>query len=487
VKIKSQYQLALLAALLLLPLMISNESFWMDECGTAVYGQQPSLSAWWHHLVTDNGDCQMPASLLFAWIVSHVFGSHEWQLRETNILWGALALVAMYRAGKRLQLPWLPLLLAIQPYFWFYTNEARAYALELSCGAWLFAGLTAFLCSQAEDDSWAWEFSLGAVGLCYATMLAPAAIMTTLVAGGIIALKNKWKIHRKALAILSGSAIAALPSGIYYGSTLARGAAETKLWHVDLKFFAYVIYEITGLVGLGPPLDNIRELARSPHVGAAVMNHISQFALPAICGALLLLVLILGLRKWSPQFKKPVVVGIALVLIASSLLFVVVGIAVQKAFWGRHFAPFVPFYVALLGIAMAGSQASRKLRWLTFLLAGLLALSSLNLRFGAEHRKENYRAAAEIARSALAEKKSVWWAAAIAGAQYYHLDYSTESPESGKAFCTFFADVTKYAPPDVIVFSRPDVFGANGALEKIIRENGYRPIQTLNGFVIWSK
>jgi hypothetical protein len=58
---------------------------------------------------------------------------------------------------------------------------------------------------------------------------------------------------------------------------------------------------------------------------------------------------------------------------------------------------------------------------------------------------------------------------------------------TGKHSCPFFADVTKYPPPDVIIFSRPDVFGANGALEKIIRENGYRPIKTLDGFVIWSK
>jgi predicted membrane protein len=487
VKIKSHYTLALLVGLLLLPVMISNESFWMDECGTAAYGWEPTLSAWWQHLSHDAGaDCQLPLGLFFTWVVSHTFGSHEWQLRAMNVLWGALALLAMYRAGKRLQLPWLPLLLAIQPYFWFYTDEARPYALELACGAWLFAGLTAFLCSRGEDDSWAWEFSIGAVALCYTTMLAPVAIATTLFAGGIFALKNKWKIHRKSIFVLVGSAVAVLPVGIYYGSSLGR-AAGAMLWHVDLKFFAYVIYEVTGLVGLGPNIDSIRELARSPHLAATIMNHGSQFALAAVCAVVLVLVLFLGLRKWSAQSKSSLLGSLVLVLITSSLLFVVVGIAIQKAFWGRHFAPLVPFYVVLLGVAIAGLQGSRKLRWLTFMLAGLLVFSSLNLRFGAEHRKENYREAAAIARSALAEKKSVWWAAAYYGARYYHLDCATSSPESGKAFCTFFTDFTKYPPPDMIIFSRPDVFDVTGALQKIIRDNGYRPIKTLDGFVIWSK
>lgn len=429
----------------------------------------------------------MPLSLLFAWIVSHTCGSQEWQLRAINVLWGALALLAMYRAGKRLQLPWLPLLLAIQPYFWFYTNEARPYALELACGAWLFAGLTTFFCSRGEDESWAWEFSIGSVVLCYTTMLAPVAIGTTAMAGAVFALKNKWKIHRKPIAILVSSAVLVLPVGIYYGSTLARGAAGAKLWHVDLKFFAYVIYEITGLVGLGPPIDNIRELARSPDLAAAIASHSSQFALPTICAVVLLLVLVFGWRKWSAQSKNPLLNGLALVPIISSLLFVIVGISIQKAFWGRHFAPIVPFYAALLGMAIAGLRTFRKLRWLAFVLAGLLVFSSLSIRFSAAYRKENYRDAAAIARSALAEKKSVWWAAAYYGARYYHLDCATNSPEKGKVFCTVNAEVTKYPLPDMIIYSKPDVFDPNRVIEKIIRENGYRPVETLTDFVIWSK
>ena len=78
----------------------------------------------------------MPLAMFFAWVTAQTLGTQEWQLRAINVLWNGLALLGMYRAGKRLQLPWLPLLLAIQPYFWFYSNEARPYSLQIACGAW---------------------------------------------------------------------------------------------------------------------------------------------------------------------------------------------------------------------------------------------------------------------------------------------------------------------------------------------------------------
>ncbi len=74
-------------------------------------------------------------------------------MRAGNLLWGALALGAMYRVGRRLKLPWLPLLLAIQPYFWFYMNEARPYALEIACGSWLLAALVEFHNRRVSGES----------------------------------------------------------------------------------------------------------------------------------------------------------------------------------------------------------------------------------------------------------------------------------------------------------------------------------------------
>ncbi len=123
-KLFSSPRFWLLAALLLLPFMASNDSLWLDEGDTAMYVLQPDFHAWCDRLHTDlQADCQMPLALLCSWIAGKIWGTAEWQLRGINLIWGALALIGMYRVGQRLKIPWLPLLLAIQPYFWFYNNE----------------------------------------------------------------------------------------------------------------------------------------------------------------------------------------------------------------------------------------------------------------------------------------------------------------------------------------------------------------------------
>ena len=54
----------LLAALLLLPFMVNNDSLWLDEGDTAMYVLQPDFHAWCDRLVHDGqADCQMPLAL----------------------------------------------------------------------------------------------------------------------------------------------------------------------------------------------------------------------------------------------------------------------------------------------------------------------------------------------------------------------------------------------------------------------------------------
>jgi len=61
---------------LLLPLMITNESLWIDECDTAIYSIQPDFHSWRQHLNQDaNADCQMPLSMFFAWITGRALGT----------------------------------------------------------------------------------------------------------------------------------------------------------------------------------------------------------------------------------------------------------------------------------------------------------------------------------------------------------------------------------------------------------------------------
>src|SRR5471030_2287128 len=94
---KSQPRLWLLAGLLLLPFMLTNDSIWIDEGNTAMYAMQPDFHSWWERLRHDmQADCQMPLSMFFAMISGRVIGTAEWQLRAINLIWGALALTGMY-------------------------------------------------------------------------------------------------------------------------------------------------------------------------------------------------------------------------------------------------------------------------------------------------------------------------------------------------------------------------------------------------------
>jgi hypothetical protein len=483
-------RLWLLAGLLLLPFMLTNDSLWIDEGGTAMYAAQPDFHSWWHRLRQDNGsDSEMPLTMFMAWIAGPVLGTAEWQLRAINLLWGALALVGMHRVGRRIQMPWLPLLLAVQPYFWFYMDEARPYALQIACGTWLLAAFVEFISAKASGASWAWLLAGSVFVLFPTTMLAPVTVAAVVLTGAMIAALNRWKPERKALLVLLAGAVANLPVAVYYLSTLLRGAKGAQLWHVDLKFFGYVLYELTGMNGLGLSIEDIRSLARSPHIVPALAAHGWAFALPVVGFALVLAVMIFGLRR-PPRLQPGMQTGWLVVLGLTAVVFVAGSLVLQKAFWARHFAPAFPFYAALLGAAMAGATGSRHriIRTLPFLLAGLLLFSDMNLRFAPALRKENYRAAAQYARRALAENKSVWWLAAPNCAIYYQLQTAPALPEPGKVFAPLagFGRVDGLTLPDVIIYSKPDINDPGLAVQKIITQDHYGEAAVLKSFTIWT-
>ena len=480
----------LLAALLLLPFMVSNDSLWLEEGDTAMYVLQPNFHAWCDRLLHDGqADCQMPLALFCSWVAGKIWGAAEWQMRGINLIWGALALIGMYRVGQRLKIPWLPLLLAIQPYFWFYINEARPYALQLAGGAWLLAALVEFYFARAAGTKWAWLLASAGFLLFCATLLAPLPVAMTVFAAAVIARQHGWKPERKAVMILLGGLVACVPVGIYYLTTLLRGAKGAQVWHVDLKFFAYVVYELTGMGGIGLNDEQIRGLARSPHLLADLSARAPQLLLPLLALGLLAAIFFLGWRRRSAtQVPGPLILAFALTLGLTAGVFFTGSLILQKAFWARHFAPVFPLYVALLAIAIAGVWTSSRWRWLPVILFGLLIFSALNFRFAAALRKEDYRSASNFVRPFVAQKKSVWWLAGGFAPQYYGLHDNERDPEPGKIFVSFRSphDLRTLPLPDVVVLNRPDIHDPGGTVEKIVAENNYRVAARFKAFVIWT-
>jgi hypothetical protein len=480
-------------ALLLLPFMPSHDSLWIDEGDTAMYAVLPGFGAWWHHLRLDEAaDCQMPLSMLFAWIGGKLLGVSEWQMRAVNLLWGIFAVAGMYRVGRRLELPWLPLLLAIQPYFWFYMNEARGYALEIACGTWLLVAFVEFLQLRAAGTSWAWLLVVSVLFLFLSTLLAPVPVAAVVVAGVITAVRNGWRPDRKAWLILLTGGAANLPTAIYYLSTLLRGVKSAMVWKVNLTVFGYVLYELTGMSGLGLPIAEIRTLAKSSQGLNALTADWLHFVLPAAGFFLLLAVIILGLGRRADANPPGVCEGLAIVVGLTACAFVVASVVFQKALWARHLAPVFPFYVSLLGLAIASllKTRNRVLKGMLCLLVGLLFFSALNLRLAPSWRKDDYRSAAAFANDALARGHSVWWDAADCGAIYYHVPLTT-NPDSAKAAYLLTnptrESIASVALPDVIVASKPDLFDSRGTVAEIAAQRDYKKVAVLPAFVIWEK
>ncbi|HEY5345951.1 MAG TPA: hypothetical protein VIK62_06365, partial [Verrucomicrobiae bacterium] len=245
----------------------------------------------------------------------------------------------------------------------------------------------------------------------------------------------------------------------------------------------------TGLGGIGLSEPEIRELARSPHLLGDLSAHAPQLFLPMLAMVLLVSIFFLGLRHRSKiQISGRLIFGLVLVLGITAGVFFTGSLVMQKAFWARHFAPVFPFYVTLLGVAIAGVWPIVRLRWLPIFLCALFILSALNFRFAPSLRKEDYRSASAFVRPLLAENKSVWWLAGGFAPEYYGLHCAYFHPEPGKIFAAFRSrvDVQTLPLPDVVVCNRPDIHDPFGAVQKIMAQNNYRVAARYQAFVIWT-
>lgn len=419
--------LLLLGCLLLLPLQVSNQSLWIDEGGTAFYALQPTLRAWVSHLAHDKiPNCQMPLSMFLAWVGAHTIGSAEWQFRVINAIWAAGALIASFYAGRILKCSWLPVLVFVQPYFWFYTDQARPYALEIFCGSLLVVGVAVFWNDQGKGTRWAWILAAGGVLLGYTTLLAPFSVFGIFAGCTVIAHRKKWRISGNSWLPLTLAAVLLIPIGVYYSWTIRRGVTFPVFWKGDWKAFCYVFYELTGLLGLGPPIMEMREAAQAAALPAFLRQHVPELSLAGLTGMCWLVLLGTAVRRFLVEGRwQAFGLLLAIPLVAGGTM-TIVCLLMKKMLWARHWAPLFPFYVAALGLALrdvldqkGGLGRCRQLLAGGWLL--LLLTSALSLRFSAKHAKDDYRLAASLAKDYSAKGRTVYWVACWECAVYYGL------------------------------------------------------------------
>lgn len=487
-RLRDSYSLFLWVALALVPLMPSSDSIWVDEAQTWGYAHLNTLADWKAKIISDNhSESQMPLGMLVAWSSARLLGDSEWAMRAPNMLWTAGAIFIFYLLGRSLNQPFLPLLLAVQPYLWFYTNEARPYALQIFSGAILLYGLYQAIQLKLRGNIWTLVLGTGAVLACASSMLGLFSTIPAILILFYYIHKNRWHITSVSLAICSFFTATLLPLGLYYWSKMSQGAGGAKIWKVGISNLAYSCFEFSGFAGLLPSRQVLRALARnSESVWPSIPPRIY---LAAFLISFFLLMGIWLIKSWKQlsEWSR----SCLFFFVASFSLLWLIATVVHFPFWGRHLAASFPAYICLIG-AFLGYLWSKGLRGRALVIAYFISLtaSSLFLRFSPDHAKDDYRGAAHWLLTNSKPRETIWWAADSMGGTYYKIfslnpDQSPATP-SLHIMNPDLAHLETVAFPKFVALSKLDLYDAQGAIQQWLKTNSFQQVASFQSFTIWA-
>ncbi len=471
--------IVLTASIVLIFSAISNQSIWIDEAMTANYARMETSGELFRSLWRDKkSEAQMPLGMYLAFLGEKLFGHSEYALRIPNLLWLSLGIWAFALIGKRIGAVWLPLLLAVHPMVWHYADEARPYALQIGLAALLLWATAGLMSDRRVTGGVLAAFWLSAIALC-ATSLLAAIIFTGWLAVLLVICRDKIPRISPGQKIFSTAALLALTLiGIYYLSTIWRGAGGARYWDVSLANLLFVGFEFGGFMGFSPGRIVLRTTAQegigglpavlrpylAPLVGLAAVYLFFIARLPAVVG-----------RAGDNRDRSLYRFCLAAIGICGSGLWIICYI-VRFPFWGRHLVPLLPPVLLLLaGAALKMSRAARGI--LVGLLLALLLAGSINQRFNKQHQKDDYRTVAALARAAEDEGKSVFWAACLVTAAYYDYEPALHYPaDPGRE---------DWRNADMVVYSKADLFDPAGHIRRWLDSAPYKLSEQYPAFTIW--
>ena len=452
---------------------------------------QPTLASWWHLLVQEkSAHLQMPLYMFYIWAYEKLCGSGEWTLRLANLPWfiaGATAFILAFPAGDRRR-PFAVCVALLSPFAWYYLDEARPYAMELGASLLVVASLARLgrdsPPGEAFDAVDLALFLFGIVILSGCTMLgmiwAGAALLAT---PALLSWARVMSLIKQYAALCLAAGGMLLLFGSYYLWTLAVGARASAAATTTLSSTLFIGYELLGFGGLGPG-----RLAMRSAGPAALRPYLLWLALYAIPTAILIGVALRQLL--NPGHRRYLVVALCCVVPSGFLL--AVGWVAHFRVLGRHFTPLVPVMLLLFiqGCSVFWSRRKTCAQGVVLLFCALSLVSCLSLRFLPRHEKDDYRAAATVAKTALRNGQRVWWSAAREGAQYYGVPTASHPGDAGEAILLMNPTgetLTSLPKPQIIVASKPDIYDGPMALAEYIREQDFQPATTFTAFVIWKK
>ena len=482
---------AVAAAVTVSLVAISGRSLWIDEACTAVRAMQPTLGSWWQAMAQAKTGClQMPFYMLYTWGWTKLFGLSEWSFHLANLPWfvaGAAALILSFPVGGRGR-PIAAVLVLFCPFAWYYLDEARPYAMQLGATLLIVASLRRLAQEGCGADSkeavHVALFLVGMIVLCGSSLFG--MIWAAPVVGVLLALLPRTRLVsllKRHCWLWLAAAGPLFGFAIYYVWTLTMGARGSAAATTTLGSILFDGYELLGFGGLGPGRLEMRNTGV-----AALHGYWLPVALYGVATAILLGAAVWsGLKQWNRRH-----LAIVLCCCVPAVVILGTGWLVNFRALGRHLAPSVPLLLLLfmLGASTLWSRRSVWARLAVIFFCGLSLISCLSLRFSARHQKDDYRAAAALARTALQDGQQVWWNAAEEGAQYYGVPVTTGAAASGVALFVVNPSrdsLTSLPAPGLIIASKMDVYDIQMALAEYVRDRGYSPIRKFAAFVVWAR
>lgn len=446
-------------------LFISGDSLWIDEGNAAYKAIQGSISEWAQALVAEGGsDAQMPLYMFFIWLWEKAAGSSELALRLSNLLWLVIAALALrrFRHGS--------LCLLCSAFVLYYANELRPYMMQIASTAVAVSGL------RQLDQQKGWPQTL--LG-CF--LLCGSSLTGVLWAGGILVgvlvddasrLRQKW--FWKGLLI---AAPCFLLLGAYYLRSLMLGQQAASMGGGLITSMGAVVYELLGLLGLGPSRVELRENPRSvlPYLIILIPMTITVCLATCIGGASCF-------KDYSWKRRFAILLAIALPCLAFLVLLYLKDFRVL----GRHLAPLSVLIALCIARALTLRHDSTVyLRASRTLVCGAIAFSlasAANLRFNDRHARDDYKGAAQIAHQEIIGQKTVIWAADKRTSEYYGIHGNLE-------WCRFWRQGVDPIPglkgDETVIISKPDIYDPAGTLANALRARGFQPVKQLRAFTIW--
>jgi mannosyltransferase len=254
---------------------LTEQSFWYDEAFTPVHVLHEGLGATWRSFV--HSENTPPLWYLLAWVDMRLFGDGAFALRLPSALAGIATVPVVWAIGERLAGGRAGLigaaLLACNPLFVWYSQEARAYGLFVLCCA--LAMLCFVRALQAPTRGRLAAFALsGALALLthyFAVfLLVPMALW-------LLRAKATRRAALPALACLALVGLALLPLIAAQGG---QGTQWIGRWALSSRLQAIPQYFLTGYSG--KPLGHgVELLVALPLLAAVLLGGWKLLALPA--------------------------------------------------------------------------------------------------------------------------------------------------------------------------------------------------------------